>query len=247
MNGGLFSTFAIEGEQNYNPNFTSFTKKGRNSYALGFGLSQILSKRLQGAFLLDVVNQQGLLSTPFQRVYFKDVADSYIGDFQLADDIERLPDNRTKIAVGGRLNFYVNQFMVLRSYYRYYSDNWGINSSTASLEIPLKIHRKLTIYPSYRYYNQTAADYFAPYEGHLSSDEFYTSDYDLSEYNANQYGVGITYTDVFASRKIFKYGLKSIDLKYSIYERNTGLKASLFSFGIHFVVEDTKTESPELE
>ncbi len=243
LNGGLFSSFVIEGEQNYNPNFTSFTNKGRNSYSLGIGLSQILSKRMQGTLLFDIVNQQGLLSTPFQRVYFSDVADSYIGDFQLADDIERLPDNRIKIAAGGRLNFYVNEFIVLRSYYRFYRDDWGIQSNTANIEIPLKVHRKLTLYPSYRYYDQSAADYFAPYEGHLSSNEFYTSDYDLSDYNANQFGVGLTYTDIFTKCHILKYGLKSIDLKYSVYERNTGLKASLFSFGIKFIVDKPKEEA----
>jgi len=93
-------------------------------------------------------------------------------DFQLADDIERLPDARTKIALGGRLNWYLSERFVLRTSYRYYFDDWGINSHTATVELPIKLSDKFTIYPSYRYYNQTAADYFAPYEAHLSTDEF---------------------------------------------------------------------------
>jgi hypothetical protein len=167
----------ITGNANYNPIFKKFGSKGRNSYSAGFTFSQILSKRLQGALMVDYVNQQGLLSMPFQRVYFSDVADSFIENFQLADAIELLPDNRTKLAVGGRMNYYINEIFVLRTYYRYYTDDWGITSQTASIELPIKITDKFTLYPSYRFYNQTAADYFAPYEQHVSSEKFYTSDH----------------------------------------------------------------------
>jgi hypothetical protein len=237
LNDRLFTENTITGNANYNPNFKEFDSEGRNSYALGFGFSQILSKKMQGSLALDVIQQNGLLSTPFQRVYFSDVDDSFIQDFQLADDIERLPDTRFKIAVGGRLNYYINETFVVRTFYRYYFDDWGINSHTASIEIPVKIAEKFTLYPSYRYYLQTAADYFAPYEGHLSTDDFYTSDYDLSGYNANQYGFGVSYTDLFAKFKIFSYGLKNVDLKYSLYDRNSTFSSSIITAGIKFVDE----------
>lgn len=227
----------ITGNTNYNPIFTEFSSKSRNSYSAGFSFSQILSKRLQGALMFDFVNQQGLLSMPFQRVYFNDVADSFIEDFQLADAIEQLPDNRTKLAVGGRLNYYINEIFALRTYYRYYSDDWGVNSNTASIEMPIKITAKFTLYPSYRYYDQTAADYFAPYEQHISTEKYYTSDYDLSKYSADQYGFGITYTDIFAKAHINKFGLKSVDLKFNQYERNTGLKASIVTAGLKFIMD----------
>lgn len=233
----IFDRNSIIGNQNYNPNFTELKNKGRNSFSLGFGFSQILSKRMQGSLALDFVQQKGLLSTPFQRVYFRDVADSFIENFQLADDIERLPDSRFKVAVGGRLNYYINEIFVLRSYYRYYTDDWGIKSHTASLEIPIKISQKFTLYPSYRYYIQTAADYFAPYENHLSTEEFYTSDYDISKYSAKQYGFGVSYTDLLTDFNIWNLGLKSIDLKYNKYDRDSGLSASIVTGGFKFIIE----------
>lgn len=233
----FFNSHTITGNTNYQPQFTEFTDKNRNSYAGGLVLSQVFTKNMQGSLLVDVVSQQGLLSTPFQRVYFSDVDDSFIQGFQLADDIERLPDNRLKVAVGGRLNYYVNEVVVLRGFYRYYTDDWGITSQTASLEVPIKLGDKFTLYPSYRYYNQTAADYFAPYEQHVSTEEFYTSDYDLSKFNAGQYGLGLTYTDIFTNFQFLKLGLKSIDLKYHYYERNTGLSANVILFGVKFVVQ----------
>lgn len=233
----LFTEYTLTGNTDYNPIFTKFDDKNRNSYSLGFGFSQILSKRLQGSLALDIVQQEGLLSTPFQRVYFADVEDSFIENFQLADAIEQLPDSRFKVAVGGRLNFYINEIFVLRTYYRYYFDDWGISSHTASIELPIKISSKFTLYPSYRFYNQTAADYFAPYEEHLSTEEFYTSDYDLSEFTANQYGFGVSYTDVFTNFRIWKFGLKSIDLNFHQYERDSGLKASVITGGLKFILD----------
>ena len=112
------------------------------------------------------------------------------------------------MALGGRLNWFLNQRFTLRTFYRYYFDDWGISSHTASLELPIKITDKFTLYPSYRFYNQTASDYFNPYEVALSTEQFYTSDFDLSEYSANQFGFGVSYTDIFTKRIFGKWGLK---------------------------------------
>lgn len=235
LNNDLFS--GVIGNAVYEPSFTEFDSETRNSYSLGLSISQILSKKLQGALMLDFVQQEGLLSTPFQRVYFSDKEDVYIEDFHLADDVERMPDMRFKIAAGGRLNYYFNEMFVIRTYYRYYRDDWGIRSNTVSVEVPVKISPKFTLYPSFRYYDQTSADYFAPYDEHLSTEEFYTSDYDLSDFNANQLGMGIKYTDIFTEFHVWQLGLKSIDLHYHHYKRNTGLTSDLISGGLNFILE----------
>ncbi|WP_347841482.1 DUF3570 domain-containing protein [uncultured Draconibacterium sp.] len=221
----------------YDPSFTEHPDKGRNSYSIGLGFSQILSSKLIGYLSADFILQDGLLSTPYHRVYFSDKEDYFFQNFHLADDVERLPDSRFKIALGGRLNYFVNHRVSLRTYYRFYTDDWGIASHTASIEVPVKITDKFTLYPSYRYYMQTAADYFAPYNQHLSSSEFYTSDYDLSEFSANNFGFGISYTDVFTKTKLGKFGLKSIDFKYNKYDRDTKFSASMFSFGVKFIID----------
>lgn len=232
----LLPTIGIH-EIGYNPILHEFSSVNRNSYSVGLGFSQILSKRLQGSLSVDLVKQQGLLSTPFQRVYFSDKEDIYRENFHLADANEIMPGSRSKMAIGGRLNFYVNEYVIIRTYYRYYADDWDVNSNTASIEIPVKISPKFTLYPSYRFYNQTAAKYFAPYNKHLSTDEFYTSDYDLSKYTANQYGLGVSYTDIFTQGHIWKFGLKSIDLKINLYDQSYGLKAFIVAAGCKLVLD----------
>ncbi len=236
LRNGFFDS-RITGNGVYAPNFSPFEKESRNSYSLSVSMSQILSKKLQGSVFVDIVSQNGLLSTPFQRVYFSDVSNFFIENFQLADDVERLPTSRFKLPVGGRLNYFVSDRFVVRTYYRFYNDNWGINSHTANIEVPVKLSDKFTLYPSYRYYTQTGADYFYEKETALSSTAFYTSDYDLSSYNAHQYGLGFRYKDIFTNAKVLKFGLKTLDLRLQNYDRSNGLNAFIVSFGSTFVAD----------
>lgn len=259
LNSGYFKGIPVRDETgnestNYKPDtFRPASGKNRNSYSISLSFSQILNKRLQASIFLDAIYQEGLLATPYHRIYFADRPNYYIGTpgdipkytspqntgvYRLADDIERLPSTRVKIPVGTRINYYLNETLKLRTYYRYYLDDWGINSHTASIEIPVRLSQSFTITPIYRYYTQTAADYFAPFEGHLSSDEFYTSDYDLSAFHSNQFGVGLTYSDIFTKLKLYKFGMKSIETRYNHYNRSDGLKANIVSFGIKFVLNN---------
>ena len=240
MNGGIYDNFVIIpgqiSSEVYDPsNFKEHNQKNRNSFALSFAFSQVVTKKVQGSIFMDVLCQNGLLSTPYQRVYFADKGDFFINEFQLADDIERLPDNRFKLPIGTRWNFYLNEKFTLRTYYRYYFDDWDILSHTFNIEIPYKLTDKFTVIPMFRYYSQQQSKYFAPYEDHVSTDKFYTSDYDLSTFTANQYGFGFGYTDIFTNAKIWKFGLKNIDFRYNHYDRSDGLSANIFTFGVKFV------------
>ena len=263
LNNGFFATVDIlnqngeiidkNGTAIWAPSNTALlTDDSRNTYAFSLSFSQILSAKAQMSIFVDLVHQKGWLANPMQRVYFADKNNFYIGNaanisnytsstntdvFQLADDIERLPNTRFKLPLGMRFNYYLNENITLRTYYRYYSDDWGIMAHTSNIELPVKMNDKFTLYPSYRYYTQTAANYFAPYEQHNSTEEFYTSDFDLSSFNATQWGLGLGYTDIFTAMKLWKIGLKNAVVKYSMYKRNTGLKAGIVSAAFKFVVE----------
>lgn len=228
------------------------TTDQRKTYSLSLSFSQILSRNVQVSLFSDAILQKGWLGNPMQRVYFADKDNYYIGIassidnytsptntdvFQLADDIERLPESRLKIPIGIRYNHYLNEHLVLRSYYRYYFDDWGVTSHTVKVELPVKLGLNFTLYPNYRYYTQTAADYFAPYEQHLSTETYYTSDYDLSAFDAHQFGLGIKYTDIFTKGHIGKFGLKNLSLNYDYYRRSTGLRAHIVSVGAKFVLD----------
>lgn len=233
---GFFDN-SIRGNGTYNPNFTELPGKKRNSYSLSLNFSQIFTKRLQASLSVDAIMQEGLLSTPHQRVYFADKEDFFIDNFQLADDVERLPFYRFKLPIGARLSYFASEWLTFRGYFRYYYDNWGVTSYTGNVELPIKLSEKFTVAPMYRYYVQTASYYFNPKDVGLSTEPYYTSDYDLSSFDAHQYGIGITYKDIFAKARLWKFGLKSISLRANHYERNNGLKADIISLGFKFIVD----------
>ena len=191
-----------------------------------------------------------MLSTPYHRIYFNDVPKHYIGlsefipvyesnqnagVFRLADDIERLPSSRIKIPFGTRLNIYASDLLAVRTFYRYYYDNWGVTSHTASVELPFRISDSFVFTPSARFYSQVQADYFKPYGMHSSKDTFYTSDYDLSGFTSTQFGFGVSYKDIFTQFKVLGFGLKNADFRFQHYYRSDGLNAIIYGLSLKFI------------
>ena len=206
----------------------------RRSYTLSLTFSHLINKRMQFALTGDFVHQQGLLSTPFHRVYFKE---------QSAPKVERLPGKRLKTPLALRFNYYISDRLISRLYYRYYRDDWGLTAHSFEIEMPLKITRFMSVYPFYRFHSQTAADYFKPYKEHLLSDMYYTSDYDLSALNSHKAGLGFRFYPVkgllnVKFRPLLKdknlISWKGIDLRYAHYFRTNGLQADIISVGMNF-------------
>lgn len=204
----------------------------RQSYNASIGFSQVLNKRMQMSIQAEAIYMNGLLSTPFHRVFFTG---------QEQAKIENLPGKRFKVPIGLRLNTHITDWLVSRMYYRYYWDDWGIQGHTVSLELPIKLNRFLYVAPHIRYHKQSAAKYFAGYKEHKISDAYYTSDYDLAALSSLSYGLSLSYSPVNGIAKIklpFKkrpaFVIKSIELKYSHFDRSTGLKSDIVSLGLKF-------------
>ncbi|HKB44603.1 MAG TPA: DUF3570 domain-containing protein, partial [Chitinophagaceae bacterium] len=92
----------------------------RNSYSGSLSYSQIINQRLQLIFLADLIYQEGYLGLPFHRVYF---ADNSV-------HVENLPGTRMKIPLAFRANYFFGDKFIIRTYYRYYHDDWGLNAHT---------------------------------------------------------------------------------------------------------------------
>jgi len=194
----------------------------RNTYSASLGYSQVINSRMQVMFLVDGVAQNGYLGLPFHRVYFNTGKDT----------IEHLPSNRFKLPVGVRLNYFLGDNIILRSYYRYYMDSWGIKSNTVGLETAIKVTPFFSISPFYRYYDQTAAKYFAPYEAHSPTDEYYTSNYEYAQFHANFYGVGFR---IAPPKGVLGWqNLHDLELRYGHYSQTTNLVSNVVSLSLGF-------------
>jgi Protein of unknown function (DUF3570) len=199
-----------------------YSTTGRNTFSGSLAWSQIINKRLQVMLDGEVVYQQGYLGLPFHRVYFTDNS----------VHIENLPSTRLKIPLGFRANYFIGDKFILRTWYRNYHDDWGINSNALQVETVIKVTPFLSITPFYRFYQQSAANYFAPYQAHSAADAYYTSNYDLSKFNSNFYGAGFR---IAPPGGVFKMRhLNALELRYGHYQKTTGMNSDIISLNLKF-------------
>ena len=194
----------------------------RNSYSGQFSFSQIVNKNLQVLLIAEPTYQNGLLATKYQRVYFTNGS----------EQAENLPDNRMKIPLGIRANYFLGDRFVIRSFYRYYQDNWGLKAHTAELELPVKLSPFFSASPFYRFYSQNGVDYFAPYALHSPSETYFTSDYDLSKFTSNY--VGANFRIVPQNGVLGIQHLHSAEVRYGRYMRSNGLNANQVTLYLQF-------------
>jgi len=196
--------------------------KPRNTYSAAFTLSQVVTKRLQVLLLADIAYQEGELATLYHRTYFTDGSHK----------VENLPNARMKIPIGLRLNYFMGDNFIVRTYYRYYTDDWDMTAHTLEIETPVKITPFLSVSPFYRYHNQKGVKYFSPYGEHDMNDEFYTSDYDLSTLSSYMTGLGLRYAPPGGVFNIPRFN--AMELRYGHYKRSTGLTSDIITLFVKF-------------
>ncbi|MHA8065538.1 DUF3570 domain-containing protein [Aquirufa sp. ROCK2-A2] len=185
--------------------------KARNSFNVAFSVSQVINQRLQILGIIEPSYQEGLLSTPFHRVYFTNGNET----------VEKLPGTRFKLPVGLRLSYFLGDKTIIRAFYRAYIDSWGMNAHTFNLEVPYKISPFFSVSPFYRLNIQSAVDYFKAKGKHLPSEEFYTSDYDIGKFTSAFVGVGVRIAPPGGIANLVNWN--ALEFRYGYYSRTTGM------------------------
>jgi len=198
-----------------------FTEHNRQSFNLNLSWQRTINKRMLLAIFPGIIYQRGLLSTPFHRVYFTD------GSVR----VENLPMKRWKFPLGVQLNSFLVNKTFLRSYYRFYLDDFGVLANTIQLDLPVKISPAFTLSPSFRFNEQRGSKYFKPYKENQLQDNFYTSDYDLSTFQSYEPGLEMRFTGL---QKNAKSSFNNWGLRYSLYMRSDGLTAHTLTMLVDF-------------
>jgi Protein of unknown function (DUF3570) len=193
----------------------------RTSLDASLSISRVLTPKLQMSLILDVAYQQGLLSTPFHRVYTSDGG--------LTKEV--LPSSRVKLPIGLRANWMVFDNMTLRGFYRFFKDDWGLSSHTVQMEVPIRLSTYFVVGPYGRYYKQSGNKYFGAYQTIDPSTEFKTSDYDLSDFTSTHTGVSLKY-NLFKAYKYFN--LNTLECRAGYYKRSDGLHAGIVTVSLQF-------------
>lgn len=199
-----------------------YENKPRDSYSASFSLSQVINTRLQAMIVAEPSYQHGLLATRYQRNYFTDGSER----------AENLPDNRYKLPIGVRFSYFLDDHFIVRAFYRYYMDNWGIRAHTAEIEVPVKFTPFFSLSPFYRYNTQQGTRYFKQYGQHNPAETYYTSDYDLSSLHSNFVGANLRLSP---PKGVFGYQhFNSMELRYGHYMRSTGLTSNIVTLALKF-------------
>lgn len=196
----------------------SYNVKGSSSFPLNI--------RNKLGIVGELTYQNGLLSTPFHRVYF---SDGRLG-------VEQLPEERWKAGLAIKWNSFVAGNMILRNTLDAYKDSWNITAISLSNETVIKVKRNLSLIPNLRFYMQKGTPYFKPYKMHASNETYFTSDYDLSNLNSINVGMGFKYMPY--SQLTRKWLFNNLQFNYSYYRRSDGLQAHIFTLA--FQIEKEK-------
>jgi hypothetical protein len=78
---------------------------------------------------------------------------------------------------------------ILSSSYRYHTDDWGVDSHTVEARYRWLMSDKHHIEPNFRYYSQTAADFYRSWLPEEEIPEFASSDYRLGTFTGLTLGV----------------------------------------------------------
>jgi hypothetical protein len=189
-----------------------FKKYRRQSYNLMSSYSLVLSKKSQLALFAGMSLQEGLLSTPFHRIYLTN------GNTV----IEKLPSQRIKIPLAMQLNSFISSQFILKQNIGLYKDNFDIHALSLEEELSWKANRNMYVSIFSRAYTQTASTYFKKKGEHQANVSYYTSDFDLSKFTSLNTGLEL-FIHPLSAGKINM--IKGIGIRASYYQRSDGLWA----------------------
>ncbi len=167
--GGEFSLF--EGEQKVTAN-------------LLLGVTRVLSRRALVQFNYTRSQSSGYLNDPYKVVSLVDS-----GGLPVDAVYEKRPDSRSGNALFAKLVYHLPED-VLHLSYRYYWDDWGIDSQTADLSYRMELWSGSYLQPHLRYYRQTKADFYRSALLNTSPlPDYASADYRLAEMTSTTAGL----------------------------------------------------------
>jgi hypothetical protein len=198
----------------------------RRSLNLSTSYSWTVNKNMNAQILADLTYQNGMLATPFHRVYFRS---------SNLPGIEQLPENRLKLPLGIKSNLFLFDPLILKGEYRYYVDNFGITAHTIQVKPVILVSNSITISPIFRYHNQSESKYFYKYKEASESSKYYSSDYDLAGLQSYKFSLELEYRPLYGVLGNDLMGWKGVSFRYSDYRRSDGLEAQIFGVNFEFV------------
>jgi hypothetical protein len=154
----------------------------------GVGITQILTRNLIATLNFETITDEGFLNNPYRSVRYLDLGEGRGFSYEQ----ELYPNTRTSNAVGLRAKYYLPYRAALEAEYRYFTDTWDIESSTASIAYTHPLGR-WTFNAKYRYHDQTGAHFYSDLFSRSEATNFRGRDKELSPLQSYTYKLKASY------------------------------------------------------
>lgn len=153
---------------------TNTLKDKKDTRSTWVGVTRIVSKRGIVRFGLGYSYRDGFLTDPYKLN-------------------DKRPDERKEwTASTGYRHFFIGQNAALHADYRYFNDDWGINSHTVDIAWHQNLGQRSQLIPFLRYYTQDEADFFSNQVDFNA--RYYADDYRLSAFGSLSAGLRYNYS-----------------------------------------------------
>jgi hypothetical protein len=206
-----FDRFDINGQRH--------GRASRSTTSANVTLTQLLSPTTVAALAYGATLQAGTLGNTWSSVL---LADGTRGD-------ERLPRERVRHALSGRLAQWLPWRGALRVGYRVYLDDWGIAAHTVDADLAQRLTPRLYLRAGYRVHRQAAARFFTT-AADPNDTGWRTADSDLAGFVAQSWSgaIVVDVDRVRAPRDLH------VDIGYERYVRSNDLHVDVTTCGLGF-------------
>jgi hypothetical protein len=174
----------------------------------GVNVSQVATKNLILGLSFETITEEGFLNNPYRQVRFVD-PDAALG---YSYESELYPRTRTGNALALRARWYLPYRAALQADYRFYSDTWDINASTAEVAYTHPLDHAWTFDVHFRFYTQNAAEFYSDLFPREDFQNFLARDKELAAMQSQSLGFGVAYE--FKPGRIEFLGKAAVNLKY---------------------------------
>lgn len=161
--------------------------KSKDGVGALLGITQVMTRTWLSEFNLSVDRFKGYLNDPYKITSIIDSAGNPTGYL-----FENRPDQRTRKSAYWENRVSLSSRLSTALSMRYMSDDWGVRSDTAQLHLRWSwSNREQYIEPTFRWYRQTAANFYTPFllDSAAPSTGFESADSRLGAFRALTYGV----------------------------------------------------------
>jgi hypothetical protein len=153
------------------------------------GLTQILTPKLMMGASYELVSDEGFLNNPYRSVRYLD-ADSASG-FSFQPEV--YPATRTSNALSVDARYFLPWRAAVSGHYRWFGDTWGVDADTVTVGYTHPVGRRWILELTYRWYGQSAADFYSDLFPRRDAQNFMGRDKELSTFSSQMVGLGATW------------------------------------------------------